>query len=98
MAHHTYYGFKLNDGVKGLKRALSDAAIHILSITISDCGADFEVIIDGLPGHIILEYSKTKNHPLAKLGVISVLDITVTDNLPGIKPVLTMAFLRGGII
>ena len=96
MAHHTYYGFKLNDGVKGLKRALSDAAIHILSVTNTDYGADFKVIIDGTPGHITLEFSKTKIHPLAKLGVISVLDITVTENLPGIKHVLTMAFLRGG--
>ena len=96
MAHHTDYGFKLSDGVKGLNRALSDAEIHILSITTTDCGADFKVVIDGTTGHIVLEYSKTKNHPLAKLGVISVLDITVTDNLPGIKPILTMAFLRGG--
>lgn len=96
MPHHTYYGFKLSDGVKGLKRALSDASIHILSINKTNCGAEFKVVIDGTPGHIVLEYSKTKNHPLAKLGVMSVLDITVTDNLPGIKPVLTMAFLRGG--
>ena len=96
MARHTYYGFKLNDGVKGLKRALSDAAFHILSITNTDCNAVFEVIKDGTRGHIKLEYSKTINHPLAKLGPISVLDVTVTDNLPDIKPVLTMAFLRGG--
>ena len=96
MPHHTYYGFKLNDGVTGLKRALSDAAVRILSVTNTDFKADFEVIINETRGHIKLEYSKTKDHPLAKLGAISVLDVTVTENLPAIKPVLTMAFLRGG--
>ena len=96
MGQHTYYGFKLRDGISGLKRALTDASISILSISHTDKDAIFEVEIEDLHGYINMTYDTTKNHPLAKLGPISVLVVTVTDNLPDIKPVLTLAFLRGG--
>jgi hypothetical protein len=96
VAQHTYYGFKLQDGIKGLTRALSDASIDMKLTIINVNEVIFEIEINGRKGNISLTYTTTTNHPLARLGPISVLDMTVSDNLPDIKHIFTLAFLRGG--
>lgn len=96
MSHHTYYGFKLEDAVRGLKRALRDERIPVVSICEDENKVVFAVEISSEIGKISLAYHTTKTHPLARLGDIPVIDVIVDDHLPNIKPVLTMAFLRGG--
>lgn len=96
LSRHTYYGFKLDDGIAGLKRALTDAHVHIHQLQFADDKAEFKISVDNIDGDIKLEYSQTDNHPLARLGSISVIEVHVSENLPDIKSILTLAFLRGG--
>ena len=98
MSHHTYYGFKLEDAVRGLKRALRDEQIPVVSVTVSDDENKvvFKIQISSETGEISLAAHTTDAHPLARLGDISAIDVTVDEHLPDVKPVLTMAFLRGG--
>ncbi len=112
MARHTYYGFKLEDAVRGLKRALRDEDIVVLCVRSDGDRVTFKIEIpveksSGISfdesseiasetGEIGLAYHTTKTHPLARLGEISAIEVTVDDHLPNVKPVLTMAFLRGG--
>ena len=96
MSHHTYYGFKLEDAVRGLKRALRDERIPVVSIYEDENRVVFTVEISSETGEISLAFHTTKIHPLARLGDIPAIEVVVDDHLPDIKPVLTMAFLRGG--
>ena len=96
MSQHTYYGFKLDDAVRGLKRALRDERIPVVSVHEHESKVVFAVQIASEIGEICLAYHTTTTHPLARLGDISAIEVTVDDHLPDVKPVLTMAFLRGG--
>ncbi len=96
MSRHTYYGFKLEDAVRGLKRALRDEQIPVVSVREDENEVVFAVRIASETGEISLAYHTTTAHPLARLGDIPAIDVTVDDHLPDVKPVLTMAFLRGG--
>lgn len=96
MSCHTYFGFKLEDAVRGLKRALRDENIPVVSVREADDQVVFAIDVASETGEISLAYHTTKSHPLARLGDIPAIDVTVDDHLPDVKPVLTMAFLRGG--
>ena len=96
MSHHTYYGFKLEDAVRGLHRALRDECIAVVSVCEDEDKAVFAVEVASVKGEIRLAYHTTTTHPLARLGDIPAIDVTVDEHLPDVKPVLTMAFLRGG--
>ena len=96
MTNYTYYGFRLKDAFQGLKLALQDETIPILSSYQNTKEAGFTIQISSDIGDIILNYCTTTEHPLGKLGKISVINVSVDDNLPNIKTVLTLAFLRGG--
>lgn len=96
MSQHTYYGFKLEDAVRGLKRALRDENIPVVSVREADGHVVFAIDVASETGEISLTCHTTANHPLARLGDIPAIEVTVDDHLPDIKPVLTMAFLRGG--
>ena len=56
----------------------------------------FAIDIASESGEISLAYHTTTTHPLARLGDIPAIEVTVDDHLPDVKSVLTMAFLRGG--
>ena len=98
VSKHTYYGFKLEDAVRGLKRALRDRDIPIVSI----CERNNEIVLTidlaSESGDIIMVYHKTtETHPLSKLGDIPMIDVVVDDKFTtDLRPILTMAFLRGG--
>lgn len=96
MSCHTYFGFRLEDAVRGLKRALRDENIPVMSVREVEDKIVFAIDVDSEPGEISLAYHTTKAHPLARLGDIPAIEVTVDDHLPDVKPVLTMAFLRGG--
>ncbi|MCY3772445.1 MAG: hypothetical protein OXG98_10560 [Gemmatimonadetes bacterium] len=96
MSCHTFFGFKLKDAVRGLKRALRDENIPVVSVREADDRVVFAIDVASETGEIILAYHTTKSHPLARLGDIPAIEVTVDDHLPDVKPVLTMAFLRGG--
>ena len=96
MSKHTYYGFKLEDAVRGMKRALRDERIPVVSVSEDENKVVFAVEISSETGEISLAFHTTKTHPLARLGDIPAIEVTVDDHLPDVKPVLTMAFLRGG--
>lgn len=96
MSQHTYYGFKLEDAVRGLKRALRDERIPVVSIREDESKVVFAVQIASETREIILSACTTKTHPLARLGEIPAIEVAVDEHLPDVKPVLTMAFLRGG--
>ena len=96
MPCHTYFGFKLEDAVRGLKRALRDEHIPVVSVRETDDQVVFAIDFASETGEISLAYGTTKSHPLARLGDIPAIEVTVDDHLPDVKPVLTMAFLRGG--
>ncbi len=96
MSQHTYYGFKLEDAVRGLKRALRDERIPVVSVREDESKVVFAVQIASETGEISLAYHTTATHPLARLGDIPAIEVTVDEHLPDVKPVLTMAFLRGG--
>lgn len=96
MSQHTYYGFKLEDAVRGLKRALRDERIPVVSVREDESKVVFAVQIASETGEISLSPGTTKTHPLARLGEIPAIEVAVDDHLPDVKPVLTMAFLRGG--
>lgn len=86
----------MEDAVRGLKRALRDEQIPVVSVNESENKVVFSVRISSETGEISLAYHTTKTHPLARLGEIPAIEVTVDDHLPDVKPVLTMAFLRGG--
>ena len=96
MPQHTYYGFTLEDAVRGLKRALRDGEIPVVAVLEGENRAVFTVEISTEIGEIRLSSCTTNTHPLARLGEISAIEVAVDDHLPDVKPVLTMAFLRGG--
>ena len=96
MSCHTYFGFKMEDAVRGLKRALRDEQIPVVSVNESENKVVFSVRISSETGEISLTAHSTDSHPLARLGDIPAIEVTVDDHLPDVKPVLTMAFLRGG--
>ena len=96
MSKHTYYGFKLEDAVRGMKRALRDEQIPVVSLSEDEDKVVFAVRISSETGEISLSYGTANSHPLARLGEIPAIEVTVDDHLPDVKPVLTMAFLRGG--
>lgn len=96
MPRHTYYGFTLEDAVRGLKRALRDERIPVVSVREDENRTVFAVEISTEIGEISLTSGTTKTHPLARLGEIPAIEVSVDDHLPDVKPVLTMAFLRGG--
>lgn len=96
MSCHTYYGFKLEDAVRGLKRALRDENIPVVSVREVNEKVVFAVDFASQSGEISLSSHITDSHPLARLGDIPAIEVTVDDHLPDVKPVLTMAFLRGG--
>jgi hypothetical protein len=93
---HTYFGFRLEDAVRGLKRALRDEQIPVVSVSEGENKVVFSVRISSETGEISLAAHSTDSHPLARLGDIPAIEVTVDDHLPDVKPVLTMAFLRGG--
>ncbi len=96
MSCHTYYGFKLEDAVRGLKRALRDENIPVVSVREVCDRVVFAIDIASESGEISLAYHTTTTHPLARLGDIPAIEVTVDDHLPDVKSLLTMAFLRGG--
>lgn len=96
MSHHTFYGFKLEDAVRGLKRALRDEQIPVESVSEDENKVIFAVRISSETGKISLASHTTNDHPLARLGDIPAIEVAVDDHLPDVKSVLTMAFLRGG--
>ena len=96
MSRHTYYGFRLEDAVRGLKRALQDEEIPVVSVCEEENRVVFTIRMSSETGEISLAYRTTTAHPLARLGDIPAIEVVVDDHLPGMKPVLTMAFLRGG--
>ena len=68
----------------------------MVSVREADDRVVFAIDVASETGEIILAYHTTKSHPLARLGEIPAIEVTVDDHLPDVKPVLTMAFLRGG--
>ena len=86
----------MEDAVRGLKRALHDENIPVVSVREADDQVVFAIEVASETGEISLAYRTTKSHPLARLGDIPAIEVTVDDHLPDVKPVLTMAFLRGG--
>ncbi len=86
----------MEDAVRGLKRALRDESIPVVSVNEGESKVVFAVQIASETGEISLSYGTTKTHPLARLGEIPTIEVAVDDHLPDVKAVLTMAFLRGG--
>ncbi len=75
---------------------MRDEHIPVVSVCKDENRVVFEVEISSQSGEISLTYHTTKTHPLARLGDIPAIEVTVDDHLPNVKSVLTMAFLRGG--
>lgn len=97
-ATRTFYLFKLEDGIQGLKRALSDANIALLGINEVPGTAWLDVSYSGHECQIHLSESITKNHPLARLGTVFSVVVTYPIDEPWglLDGVLTLGFLRGG--
>lgn len=75
---------------------MRDERIPVVSVSEEENKVVFAVEVSAKLGEISLSYGTTDSHPLARLGDIPAIEVTVDDHLPGVKPVLTMAFLRGG--
>lgn len=98
MALYTYYTFTLKDGVAGLQRAFMDADVVIQHVQVNEPHAAFQIEIDGKPGEIHLEETVASDHPLARLGRVSAVQVTIPDGdgWKILESILTLAFLRGG--
>lgn len=96
MAERTFYTFTLNDGIKGLRRALEDAHITVKQIDTHTESAVFSIENDTRWGEIVLEETVAADHPLARFGRIAAVRVTTPDDWPGLDKVLILAFLRGG--
>lgn len=98
MSKHTYYGFKLEDAARGLKRALRDQGIPVVSVSDGPNRMIFSINLGTEVGDISMIYHRTAElHPLSRIGDIPMIDVVVDDQVSkDIKPILTMAFLRGG--
>lgn len=91
-----FYTIELQAGVDGLIRALTEGRIGVRSLSITDQRATIEIDMDGHSGLITLEESIAPSHPLARLGRITALQITIPQGWPVLEPILKRAFLRTG--
>jgi hypothetical protein len=91
-----YYTFTLRDGLNGLKRALKDAGIPIRQMRVAPDGATLTVALKENVYTVHLKQTHTRDHPLGRLGPVSVVQVTVPDDWEGVETLLALAFLRGG--
>ncbi|MBT5875071.1 MAG: hypothetical protein HOH43_16755 [Candidatus Latescibacteria bacterium] len=94
----TFNLFKLEDGLQGLKRALSDANVELLGLIKETGSASLEVSYSGQVSQIHLMESTTTDHPLALFGAVFSVIVTYPVDEPWgmLDDVLTLGFLRGG--
>ena len=98
MASRTFHLFTLNDGIDGMKRALAAKNITMLCVKKEQAKASFTIHWNNKKTTIILEECVSQDHPLANLGHVYSVVVTIPDDVlcDTLDLVLTMAFLRGG--
>lgn len=97
VAAREYYTFTLDDGIKGMRRALTESGFTVDSFSQGDREAAFTVTLNGRTGQVQLTQYRTARHPLARFGrPVSVTHVEFPDDWEALKAVIPLAFLRGG--